>query len=67
MVIGVGGVALFGVFGIWCGIRGWSSSVRRGESAALGIAGLLSGIIGFVAWGISGLNLLANINVIQPP
>jgi hypothetical protein len=63
-VIGTGGVALLGIFAVWCGTRGWSSATQRGETAAFGVAGTISAAVGLVAWLIAGIDLLAILKVI---
>ena len=57
-LIGVGGVALLGAFAVLCGLRGWSAANRAGESPALGVAGTVSGSVGFGAWVIAGTDLI---------
>jgi hypothetical protein len=63
-VIGVVGMALFGLFGIWCGARGWAAARRTNDSAALGIAGTVAGFAGLIAWLIAGIDLLAILRIV---
>jgi hypothetical protein len=63
-VIGVGCVAMLGICAVWWGYRGWSAAVRKGESAALGVAGTVVSVIGLVAWLIAAIDLLAILKVI---
>jgi hypothetical protein len=63
-VIGVVGVACLGIFGVVCGSRGWTSALRHGDSAALGIAGTFAAVVGLIAWLIAGIDLLAILRVI---
>lgn len=64
-VAGVLGVLLLGLCAIGFGVRGWAGAGRRGESAALGVAGTAAAAVGFVAWGIAGVNLLAVLGVVR--
>jgi hypothetical protein len=57
-IIGAGGVAILGAFGVASGLRGWSAANRDGESNALGIAGTAAGIVGLIAWIIAGIDLI---------
>jgi hypothetical protein len=58
-VVGVIAVAGLGAAATGFGVRGWAGAVRRGESAALGVAGSMTGLVGLVAWFIAGGDLLA--------
>jgi hypothetical protein len=64
-VLGVAGVALFGLFAVVLGTRGWVAASKRGESTALGIAGTAAAFVGFVEWMIAGVDLLAVLGVIR--
>ena len=63
-VVGVVGVALFGLVAVGLGIHGWVAAAKRGEATALGIAGTAAALIGFVGWAIAGIDLLAILGVI---
>jgi hypothetical protein len=57
--IGVGGVAVLGLCAIGFGVKGWNAALRRGESTAFGVAGTIIALVGFVAWAVAGIDLLA--------
>jgi hypothetical protein len=63
--IGVIGVAVLGLLAVIFGVRGWVAAARRGESVAFGVAGTLAAVVGFVAWAIAGIDLLAILGVLR--
>ena len=64
-LVAVVGVAVFGIFAIAFGLRGWSAASRQGEPTAFGIAGTMAAAVGFVGWLIAGIDLLAILRVFR--
>jgi hypothetical protein len=48
--LAMGVVALLGVLGMVCGLRGWNRSIAQNESTSLGVAGTWASLIGLLVW-----------------